>query len=80
MIFRKPTPNCSICEWRFDAVEYDKPKIYCKAQGSMSAEQVYDSRNCRKLFREKLVAPWDLIPNEIKGELSYDTPPPKKRR
>jgi len=63
MIFRKPTQNCSICKWKEE--NYKSENSYqivvvgyvCTAQGMEYAERVYNSRNCRKLFKEKLVAP-----------------------
>lgn len=46
----KVLPNCSVCKWRVrDSFECEE----CSAQGYFSCYNVYNNRNCRKLFVNK---------------------------
>ena len=61
IVFKAETvPNCAICKWKDSGLRADinntgdKFSWYmCNAQGSQDCESVYNSVNCKKLFREK---------------------------
>ncbi len=54
------TPNCAVCEWKVDDETEDIQGYLCSAQALRCCDHsifmaplVYNSKECKKLFREK---------------------------
>lgn len=50
----KQTPSCAICEWR-NIIDYAiiGRRDYCEAQAMMFCRNVYNNKECQKLFKIK---------------------------
>jgi hypothetical protein len=50
---KKVVPNCSLCEWKVTEGWSLNTSMICTAQGYKECYLAYNSKSCKKLYKER---------------------------